>query len=287
VDRGEEPGGGKSLPARGEGWGGGENAQKCRVVSPFRRRDGGECHPPPFFAQCTNRRLLSASPKGGYNAGMHVILNDAEAVLFDLDGTLVETDIDFSRLRAASLQLIAEYGIDTAPLQEMDALGAVEQAVNTLREAGKKQESAELRQRAFARLQAMEMAYCASPRPVPGMYDLLHALRSRGARIGIITRNDREVSLRTLNALQIPYDLLVSRDDVRQVKPHPEHVRVALQQWDIAPARCVVVGDYWMDVEAGRAAGCRTVGIWRLDVPINPFRHHPPDLLVRELRELL
>jgi beta-phosphoglucomutase-like phosphatase (HAD superfamily) len=197
---------------------------------------------PPFFAQCTNRRLLSASPKGGYNAGMHVILNDAEAVLFDLDGTLVETDIDFSRLRAASLQLIAEYGIDTAPLQEMDALGAVEQAVNTLREAGKKQESAELRQRAFARLQAMEMAYCASPRPVPGMYDLLHALRSRGARIGIITRNDREVSLRTLNALQIPYDLLVSRDDVRQVKPHPEHVRVALQQWDIAPARCVVVG---------------------------------------------
>ncbi len=218
---------------------------------------------------------------------MHAIFDDADAVLFDLDGTLVETDIDFSRLRAASLQLIAEYGIDTAPLQELDALGAVEQAVNALREAGKEQESIELRQRAFARLQAMEMAYCASPRPVRGMYDLLHALRWRGARIGIITRNDREVSLRTLNALQIPYDLLVSRDDVRQVKPHPEHVQVVLQQWNLAPARCVVVGDYWMDVEAGKAAGCRTVGIWRLDVPINPFRHHPPDLLVRELRELL
>jgi phosphoglycolate phosphatase len=229
----------------------------------------------------------SALCKGGYNAGMHAIFEHAEAVLFDLDGTLVETGIDFSKLRAASLQLIAEYGIDTSPLQELDALSAIERAVDALRQLGKEAEGLELRKRAFARLQAMEMAYCASPRPVPGMYDLLCALRSQGARIAIITRNDREVALRTLHTLQISHDLLVSRDDVRQVKPHPEHVQVVLRQWGIVPAQSVVVGDYWMDVEAGKAAGCRTVGIWRLDVPINPFRHHPPDLLVRELRELL
>ncbi|GIV17501.1 MAG: hypothetical protein KatS3mg022_2936 [Armatimonadota bacterium] len=218
---------------------------------------------------------------------MHTIFQNAHAVLFDLDGTLVETGIDFSRLRAAALQLIAEYGVDTLPLQDMDALGAVERAVEALRSAGREDESTELRQRAFARLQAMEMAYCASPRPVPGMYDLLNGLREQRVRIGIITRNDREVSLRTLNTLQIPYELLVSRDDVQRVKPHPQHVMVALEEWGIAPVHCVVVGDYWMDVEAGRAAGCRTVGIWRLDVPINPFRNHPPDVLVRELRELL
>jgi len=218
---------------------------------------------------------------------MHAIFHHAQAVLFDLDGTLVETGIDFSRLRAATLQLIAEYGVDTLPLQDLDALGAVEKAVEVLRSAGRAEESTDLRTRAFARLQAMEMAYCAAPRPVPGVYDLLNALKERSARIGIITRNDRRVSLNTLEQLQIPYDLLVSRDDVEKVKPHPQHVTVALERWEIAPERCVVVGDYWMDVEAGRAAGCRTVGIWRLDVPINPFRNHPPDLLVRELRELL
>lgn len=218
---------------------------------------------------------------------MHAIFHHAQAVLFDLDGTLVETGIDFSRLRSATLQLIAEYGVDTLPLQGLDALGAVEQAVDTLRLQGREDAGEELRKRAFARLQAMEMAYCASPRPVPGMYDLLNALRDHNVRIGIITRNDRQVSLRTLNALQIPYDLLVSRDDVEKVKPHPQHVMIALEEWQIAPEQCVVVGDYWMDVEAGRSAGCRTVGIWRPDVPINPFRNHPPDVLVRELRELL
>lgn len=207
--------------------------------------------------------------------------------MFDLDGTLVETGIDFSKLRSATLQLIAEYGVDPLPLQELDALGAVEQAVETLRLQGNEDAADELRKRAFARLQAMEMAYCATPRPVPGMYDLLNALKEQDVRIGIITRNDREVSLRTLSSLQIPYDLLVSRDDVQKVKPHPQHVMVALEKWKIAPARCVVVGDYWMDVEAGRAAGCRTVGIWRLDVPINPFRNHPPDVLVRELKALI
>lgn len=218
---------------------------------------------------------------------MHAIFQDAQAVLFDLDGTLVETDIDFSRLKEAALQLIDEYGVDTAPLRQMDVLGAVEQAVQALRQQGEEERGAELRQRAFARLQAMEMAYCAAPRPVPGAYELLEALKKQGARIGIITRNDREVALHTLHSLQLPYDLLVSRDDVLQVKPHPQHVMVALERWQVEPAQCVVVGDYWMDVEAGRAAGCRTVGIWRHDVPLNPFRKHPPDVLVRELRALL
>lgn len=218
---------------------------------------------------------------------MHAIFEGARAVLFDLDGTLVETDIDFAKLRAATLQLIAEYGVDTSPLQSLDALGAVEHAANQLRSEGKVHEGEELRRRAFARLQAMEMAYCATPRPVPSMYDLLNDLQDTGARIGIITRNDRQVALRTLEQLQIPYDLLVSRDDVPNVKPHPQHVTVALQAWNITPEQCVVVGDYWMDVAAGKAAGCRTVGIWRRDVAINPFCNHPPDVLARELRELL
>ncbi|MDW8105331.1 MAG: HAD family hydrolase [Armatimonadota bacterium] len=232
-------------------------------------------------------RPFSCSCRGWYNPDMHVIFEQAEAVLFDLDGTLVETGIDFSRLRDATLQLVAEYGIDARPLQDLDALSIVERAVDALRLRGEAEAGETLRKRAFARLQAMEMAYCASPRPVPGMYDLLEVLRAQDTRIGIITRNDREVALRTLSTLQIPHDLLVSRDDVDKVKPHPQHVMVALEEWQIPPAQCVVVGDYWMDVEAGRAAGCRTVGIWRLDVPINPFRHHPPDVLVRELRELL
>lgn len=218
---------------------------------------------------------------------MHAIFEHAQAVLFDLDGTLAETNIDFAKLREATLQLIAEYGVDTQPLQSLDVLGAVERAVGQLCAVGRPQEAEELRKRAHARLQAMEMAFCSSPRPVPGVYDLLNALRARGTRIGIITRNDRQVSLRTLEHLRIPFDLLVSRDDVQKVKPHPQHILIALQEWQLAPERCVVVGDYWMDVEAGRAAGCRTVGIWRRDVPINPFRHHPPDLLVRDLRELL
>ncbi len=218
---------------------------------------------------------------------MHAIFANARAVLFDLDGTLVETSIDFGKLREATLQLIAEYGVETAPLQSLDVLSAIEQAVETLILQGNSEQAHELRTRARARLQAMEMAYCATPRPVPGIYDLLNALRRQGARIGIITRNDRQVSLRTLEQLQIPHDLLVSRDDVQKVKPHPEHVTSALQIWNIPAELCVVVGDYWMDVEAGRSAGCRTVGIWRRDVPVNPFRNHPPDLLVRELRELL
>lgn len=215
---------------------------------------------------------------------MHAIFRNIRAALFDLDGTLVETDIDFSRLREATLQLIAEYGVDASAWSELDVLAMIEKACERL---SSEEQAKELRTRALARLQAMEMAYCATPRPVSGAYELLERLRRQGVYLGIITRNDREVSLRTLHHLNLPYDLLLSRSDVQRVKPHPEHVLAALRTWQIPPDRGVVVGDYWMDIQAGREAGCRTVGIWRKEVAINPFRNHPPDLLVRHLQELL
>ena len=196
---------------------------------------------------------------------MHEIFQHAQAVLFGLVGTLVEMSLDFSKRRTATGQFIAEYGVNTLPLEE----------------------SMYLRSRAFARLQAMEMAYCTTPRPVLGVCDLLDALQEQSARNGIITHNNRRVPLNTLEQLQIPYNLLVNREDAEGVKPHLQHMTVTLKPWEIVPEQCVVVGDYWMDVEADRAAGRRKAGIWRLDVPINPFRNHPPDVLVIELRELL
>ena len=78
-----------------------------------------------------------------------------------------------------------------------------------------------------------------------------------------------------------------TRSEVARVKPHPDHLLCALERLSVEPTRAVMVGDHWMDVQAGRAAGMATVGILSAGRPADFFSREPPDLLIRELRELV
>ncbi len=211
------------------------------------------------------------------------------AALFDLDGTLIETHIDFGLMRREMLALAARYG---APAQNphQDILGIVESARKWLVAEGKADSAAELRREAFARLQDIEVEHCGNPVKVPGARALLRMLRERGIRVGIVTRNCRLVSERLLQFGDLSYDSLLTRDDVLRTKPDPAHLAAALAALDPSSAipnpAAVMVGDHWMDSAAGRAAGMRTIGLLR-GRPESFYEPAPPDLLVPELADLL
>ena len=107
----------------------------------------------------------------------------------------------------------------------------------------------------------------------PAVRDVLQSLRDAGCRLGILTRNTHELALITLDASGLldlfdPVDVL-GRNDAAP-KPSPAGVEVLLARWRAHPEDCTVVGDYLFDLQAGRAAGCRTVlvdreehGRWR------------------------
>jgi phosphoglycolate phosphatase len=94
--------------------------------------------------------------------------------------------------------------------------------------------------------------------------------------------------------MALPCDALLSRDDVSRVKPDPEHLFAALRALGLPDGRspslsprspCIMVGDHWMDIQAGRAAGMGTIGIGRGRGP-EAFAPAPPDLLAEELADL-
>ncbi len=217
---------------------------------------------------------------------MHTLLNEAKAVLFDLDGTLAETDIDFDRMRAVVRQTAAKYGSPDHVGHLDDILAGVNDIRDHLLERDPTAAESFVNE-AMQRLRDLERLYCAHPVEVDGALDLLHALRQAGILIGIITRNDRDVALRTLGILALPFDVLVARDDVSRPKPDPGHVLAALRALNVPSSSAVVVGDLWIDIDAGRRAGCRTIGIWRRDRMTNPFDAVTPDLTIRAISELL
>lgn len=200
--------------------------------------------------------------------------------MFDLDGTLVCSPIDFGAMRRAVLALAGAHGVETAPLAELDILEIVAHASAASRDPEG------LRSAADAVLVAIELEACPGTREMPGAVELLRSLAEDGIRVGIVTRNCRQVVEQILARIPLPHGVLLTRNEVARVKPDPEHLLRAAAALGVAPVRTVMVGDHVMDVRAGRAAGMGTVGLLAPERPPDFFAREPPDLILRELREL-
>ena len=226
---------------------------------------------------------MTSPSNPGYNALMPAPFDRLHAVLFDLDGTLVETHIDFPAMTAAMQALARDWDVPESVTDGKDILGLVDAADADVQKRGGDGDA--LRRAAFADLQAREIDGCANPTLLPGTRELLSVLVGRGVKVGIVTRNCRTVSAQLLARFALPHHLLLSRDDVALSKPNPEHLWDALRLLGEEAEHAAMVGDHWMDMEAGVRAGCAaTLGVLgRNDA--DWFAPCPPSALARDLQE--
>lgn len=222
---------------------------------------------------------------GRYTSGMDsqtlAAFASLRAVLFDLDGTLIETHIDFAAMTSEMLSLARDAGVPSSVTEGKDILSLVAAASEDVARRGG--DGLELRRKAFARLESLEVIGCSRPTLLPGTRELLLALRGQGVKIGVVTRNCRLVSEKLLDQFDLSHDILLTRDDVERTKPHPEHLWAALTPLEVPPEAAAMVGDHWMDMEAGQRAGCAvTVGILGTN-DAGWFAPCPPTALVRDL----
>lgn len=167
------------------------------------------------------------------------MLADFTHWIFDLDNTLANSAIEFDAMRQ---QLGLPLGQDI--LAAIDARPAAQ--------------AAGLRHR----LAAIEREYALRAQPLPGVHALLTSLISRGARLGILTRNSHANALQTLAVCELAafFDpaYILGRAEAAP-KPDPDGIRKLLAAWGAAPATAVMVGDFRYDLEAGRRAGVATI----------------------------
>lgn len=220
------------------------------------------------------------------------VLKDVQCYLFDLDNTLIETHIDFAEMKRKTLSLGKEWGVDTSGMETLDILAIVEEVTAILRSITMSGADERFHKIAYEMLAAQEEAQCTDPTHLPGATELLNALNQRGFPIGIVTRNCRLVADRLLAEGELACDVLLAREDVKITKPHPDHLLDALHVLQIKfpegrlqAANCLMVGDNVMDVQAGRAAKMRTVGLLR-NQSAEAFADCPPDILLKDIAEL-
>lgn len=187
------------------------------------------------------------------------------AILFDLDGTLIDTAPDFIRIIKL---MCAKHNhpcpTDTA-IREQVSAGA--RAMVRLMFGDELANMADTDERMLAYRQEFldlyEQDICVDSRLFDGLDVLLDALENKGVAWGIVTNKPRYLAEQLLDKLDLAKRcaVLVCPDDVANTKPDPEPMFLACQKLDIDPQNCIYVGDHIRDIQAGRASGMMTVAV--------------------------
>ncbi len=180
------------------------------------------------------------------------------AVLFDLDGTLVDTADEFVVVVQA---LRAEHALEPLPPERIRASVSNGARALTSLALGLREDEAAFEPARQRLLEIYRGVLGSSARPYPGIPDLLGRLAARDIPWGIATNKPRpftEPLLAALN-LQPAAGSVVCPEDVARRKPHPESLLLNCRQLGRGPAGVVYIGDHRRDIEAGRRAGMFTI----------------------------
>ena len=216
-----------------------------------------------------------------------------KAVIFDLDGTLIDSKIDFRKMKRRNIRLLEASGVEQGLLtEEMLNYDIERRAVEDLRTKGVSEEEI---QRIFQKvadiMNEIELEAVEDAQLLNGVAETLEKLKKIGFKIGIITRSCREYANKILKKFELErlIDAVAARDDVSKPKPDPEHPRHLMKILGVKPSEAVLVGDHPMDALCAKNIGMRFFLIPKRDTNFKAFEEYSHEILwnIRDILQIL
>jgi 2-phosphoglycolate phosphatase len=217
-------------------------------------------------------------------------MKDVQCVLFDLDGTLIDSVPAYFDLMAAMLDAVGLPQVPKALVAEFmtGGLSVLEKMVPADMTYKKDQLIQQLL--AVGRPLSAEM-FLHRVQMIPEVDQLLPLLASKGIPIGVVTSTARHVIDRKLltlerRGLRALLGVIIATEDAPRKKPAPDPLLEGARQLGVPPEECLYVGDSHVDIRAGRAAGMRTAGVLTGLDDAETLQRENPTLLLNSVGEL-
>lgn len=210
-------------------------------------------------------------------------MNDVKGLLFDGDGTLIDT-YDMI-LRSMRKTLNDGEGMNCSDAELMVGVGTplLDQMLHFTQGDVPRAERLVDEYRAHN-----DSIHDAGVRAFEGTAEVLERFRAAGIPMGVVTSKRHELAERgfRLSGIFDFFDVFIAADDWPEHKPKPGPILHACDLLDLAPAQCFYIGDSPYDIQAGNAAGCRTVAVtWGMfSAEVLAAEH--PTFMIESLSEL-
>ncbi|MBS62498.1 HAD-IA family hydrolase [Salinisphaera sp.] len=183
-----------------------------------------------------------------------------DAVLFDLDGTLLDTAPD---LAGAINDMRAERGLDAMPLTELAPMCSFGGRGMLGKGLGLTPDDADYRASYDLFIETYRQRMTRDTQPFDGMREFVRQLADSGLAWGVVTNKMEALALPLMDHMNFdpPPGCVIGGDSAGVAKPDPAPMYLACERIGIEPARCVYIGDSDRDIEAGRVAGMATIGV--------------------------
>lgn len=205
-----------------------------------------------------------------------------EAILFDLDGTLLDTnELIFSSFREAFSKCL-NLNLENSEIA-MHFGKPLEYSFNAY---GNKEKVQEMIKTYRSYNDENHDENCM---PFKGVKDILKMIKDKGIKIAIVTSKRRIMCEKGLEISGIyPYiDVIVTPECTEEHKPHKEPALKACELLGVSPRNSIFVGDSPYDILCGNDAGCYTCAVRYTALPINELEKVNPDFFISEFNELL
>lgn len=239
----------------------------------------------------TDSRQQETAEKGVRSDASGLETKNFDALMFDLDGTLIDSIPTYFRITAAMLE---EVGLPPAPREVVaslikDGLSGFHRLIPE-EMADRKEELVQACFRAGKRISAR--LYPDSVALIPGVRELFTRLSKAGIGIGVVTNSHEQYIEKKLSPLRkAGIDSLIHTviviEDTTEKKPSPEPVMACARRLGVAEDRSVYVGDADIDILAGKRAGTFTVGVLTGVDDYETLAMNTPDMIVTGVQDLV
>ena len=214
-----------------------------------------------------------------------------KATIFDLDGTLIDFNLDYKSVRGEVRTYLLHVGLPSSLITVKDTIFEMikKTEIYSRNSLNSSNSITEIRNEVLAIADKYELEAARETDLLPGVIETLKNLTRMNIKIGLFTLSgDKSVNyvLKRFKLVDF-FSVTVPRNQVNYVKPNPEHLETALKVLGVTPEETIVIGDGIADMETAKELNATGIGLTTGTATAKQLTHYGAEYIINSIIDLL